>query len=481
VKRTFLLNLALLVFLNLLIKPFWIFGIDRTVQNTVGTENYGLYASLFSLSIMLNILLDMGITNFNNKNIAQHNQLLQKYFSNAIVLKFFLGIVYFIIALIIGFFLGFSSHKFYLFSFLIFNQFLLSLILYVRSNISGLHMYKTDSIISVVDRSLLILFCGFLLLTRRDEFIIEWFIYAQTLSYSITFLISFFIVYRKINIFRIRFNYHFLIIILKQSYPYALLVLLMGLYTRMDMVMIETMLSDGALQAGIYAQAFRVLDAVSMFAFLFAGLLLPMFSKMIQQKESIAQLTKLSFLLIITPTLVFVIGTIFYGWELMKLMYTEHYDESTHIFKVLILGFIPIATSYIFGTLLTANNNIKQLNIVAGIGLTLNFTINMLLIPHYGGYGAAIASLATLSLTSISQIFIAKRVFSFHTHYPTILTLVAFTTSVVLAYSFLKGILENWIYNLVLIGIVCIFLAFATGLFRIRELIQILKKDMVED
>src|SRR5690606_41980742 len=86
--------LGLLVFLNLLIKPFWIFGIDRTVQNTVGTESYGMYAVLFSLTIMFNIFLDMGIANFNNRNIAQNSQLLQKYFSNAMVLKLFLGVLY---------------------------------------------------------------------------------------------------------------------------------------------------------------------------------------------------------------------------------------------------------------------------------------------------------------------------------------------------------------------------------------------------
>ncbi|MDR1761211.1 MAG: hypothetical protein LBR55_02050, partial [Bacteroidales bacterium] len=59
-KRTFIINLILLVFLNILVKPFWIFGIDRTVQNTVGAHDYGIYAALFSLSIILNIFLDMG-------------------------------------------------------------------------------------------------------------------------------------------------------------------------------------------------------------------------------------------------------------------------------------------------------------------------------------------------------------------------------------------------------------------------------------
>jgi len=49
-KRKFITNLALVIFLNLLVKPFWIFGIDRTVQNVVGAESYGLYFSLLFIT-----------------------------------------------------------------------------------------------------------------------------------------------------------------------------------------------------------------------------------------------------------------------------------------------------------------------------------------------------------------------------------------------------------------------------------------------
>ncbi|MDP2888396.1 MAG: polysaccharide biosynthesis protein, partial [Bacteroidota bacterium] len=69
-KRKFITNLLLLLFLNVLIKPFWIFGIDLTVQNMVGDESYGLYFSLLNFSMILNIFLDLGITSYNNKNIA---------------------------------------------------------------------------------------------------------------------------------------------------------------------------------------------------------------------------------------------------------------------------------------------------------------------------------------------------------------------------------------------------------------------------
>ncbi|OQA97172.1 MAG: Polysaccharide biosynthesis protein [Bacteroidetes bacterium ADurb.Bin217] len=478
-KKTFLTNLILLVFLNLLVKPFWIFGIDRTVQNTVGAEDYGVYAAMFSLSIILNILLDVGITNFNNRNIAQHSQLLRKYFSNIVILKCLLGVIYAVIALAVGALLGFTFEKYKLFIFLIFNQFLLSFILYLRSNISGLHKYKTDSIVSVIDRVLMIVLCGYLLLTYRSYFKIEWFVYAQTISYTITCAIAFIIVYRNASFFRIRFNFAFLLLIIKQSYPFALLVLLMGLYTRMDMVMVEYLLPNGAEQAGIYAQSYRILDAVSMFAYLFASLLLPMFAKMLRARDSIGQLTKLSFVLLIIPTLVFVICTWFYAWELMNLMYHHHFNESTDIYKVLIIGFVPISSSYIFGTLLTANNSLRQLNIIACCGMILNFVLNMIFIPQHGAYGAALASVVTLYLTAIIQIVLSTRIFSFEIQYKTIFLLVVFIALTITLCLTLKGALsENWIYNMAMLMIIAFAGAFAIRLLRIKDLFAIVKHDV---
>ena len=478
-KKTFLTNLILLVFLNLLVKPFWIFGIDRTVQNTVGAEDYGVYAAMFSLSIILNILLDVGITNFNNRNIAQHSQLLRKYFSNIVILKCLLGVIYAVIALAVGALLGFTFEKYKLFIFLIFNQFLLSFILYLRSNISGLHKYKTDSVVSVIDRVLMIVLCGYLLLTYRSYFKIEWFVYAQTISYTITSAIAFIIVYRNASFFRIRFNFAFLLLIIKQSYPFALLVLLMGLYTRMDMVMVEYLLPNGAEQAGIYAQSYRILDAVSMFAYLFASLLLPMFAKMLRARDSIGQLTKLSFVLLIIPTLVFVICTWFYAWELMNLMYHHHFNESTDIYKVLIIGFVPISSSYIFGTLLTANNSLRQLNIIACCGMILNFVLNMIFIPQHGAYGAALASVVTLYLTAIIQIVLSTRIFSFEIQYKTIFLLVVFIALTITLCLTLKGALsENWIYNMAMLMIIAFAGAFAIRLLRIKDLFAIVKHDV---
>ncbi len=466
-----------LVSLNLLIKPFWIFGIDMTVQNTVGSSEYGFYFALFNFSLLFNIFLDLGITNFNNRNIARHHQLLSKHFSNIIGLKFLLGFFYILIIFIGAFLIDYNERQIQFLLILAGNQFLLSLIMYMRSNISGIQLFKTDSMLSVLDRLLMILIVGFLLLNYRSSFKIEWLIYSQSVAYIITSLVAFFILKAKSVGLTFKFNFKFFLVILRKSYPYALLVLLMTSYTRIDSVMIERLLPDGNTQAGIYAHGFRILDASSQYALLFATLLLPMFAKMLMNKENIAQLVKVSFLLLVIPAVVVAVNFSFFRNDIIYVLYNDHIEESAKVFEVLILGFIPISVSYIFGTLLTANGNLKELNIMASIGVVLNLTLNFILIPNLKAYGAALASLITQFITAMLQFMIARKVFNFKIRYKLIISMIIFTAWIILSGYITDTYITSRPIAFITTLIIGILSAFAFKLIDLKMLYQILRYD----
>lgn len=477
-KRKFVTNLILLLFLNLLIKPFWIFGIDRTVQNLVGDQSYGLYFALFNFSMILNILLDVGITNYNNRNIAQHNFLLPKHLSNIVGLKLMLAVVYAIFSLTIAFIIGYDKVQIHLLLFLIFNQFLISFTLYLRSNISGLHLFRTDSLISVLDRSIMIVICSVLLFNDyfRPNFTIEWFIYAQTAAYVLTAIITFAIVLKKSGRIKVRFDRRFFVVFLRKSYPYALLILLMSLYNRIDSVMLERLLpgSTGKEQAGIYAQAFRLLDAVAMFGALFGGLLLPIFSKMIKQNEPVGQIVKLSYSLIIVPAIVLAVSTIFYNREIMGLLYNSNTAQSSDILGVLMIGFTGIATTYIFGTLLTANGSLRQLNIMAFSGMVLNIVLNLILIPRFQAHGSAYASLTTQLFTAAVQVILAFYILKLKTEWLFIFKLLFFI-GLTIAAGIVSEFVSNWIHGYFLMIISSVIFAFLFRLINLRDLYKIIR------
>ena len=476
-QKKFVTNLAFLLFLNLLIKPFHVIFIDVGWQNSVHAENFGLYFALFNFSFVLNIILDFGITSFNNINIAQNNHLLTKHFSSLVILKLLLAVIYIILAFVVGLLIQYDYRLMKLMLLLGFNQFLISIIAYLRSNIAGLLLFWVDSIVSVLDRVILITLSCFLLwghVLSRDLDIMDY-VYAQTIAYSVTAIIAFFIVLSKTQFAKFKITRAFAMMIFKKSFPFAVLGMLMACYNRLDTVMVERMLPNGAEQAGIYAQGFRLLDAANMIAVLFAGLLMPIFSRMLKFRESVEALVKTAFILLITPGIVVAVGCWFYSANLMGLLYKEHVEQAAVIFPILMSCFVAISTSYVFGTLLTANGNLRELNLMAASGILINVTMNLFLIPRFQAAGSAVSSLTTQCLTAFIQVLIAQNVFKFKVNYRLILTLIVFTTGVVLINYFSKLLHPNWMVNFAAMVSACFVWAFAVRLLNIKSMVRILK------
>jgi O-antigen/teichoic acid export membrane protein len=437
----------------------------------------GYIFALFNFSMILNIFLDLGITNFNNRNISQHRFLLHKHLSNIVGLKLMLAIVYAVFSLVVAAIIGYNKIQFHLLFFLIINQFLVSFTLYLRSNISALHLFRTDSLISVLDRTLMIIICSVLLFTNiaGGKFQIEWFVYSQTIAYVITLLITMLVVISKSGKITIRVDRKFALVFLRKSYPYALLILLMAFYNRIDSVMLERMLPDpiGKREAGVYAQAFRLLDAVAMFGALVGGLLLPMFSSMIKKKEPVGPIVNLAVALLFVPSIIIAVSSLLYDRDIMALLYHSHIEDSADMLGLLMTGFVGIATTYIFGSLLTANGSIKELNYMAAGGMILNVVLNLILIPRYYALGSAVASMVTQISTAVIQVVIAAYVFKLRPRPVFLFKMITFISVVVVL-----GILSRYIDNraigyIGMIGASMIF-AFLTGLINLKNLYQII-------
>jgi len=416
-KKKFVSNLLLVLVLNIIIKPIYILGIDAEVLKITEQSDpgsYGIYFSLLSLSFVFNILLDMGVNTFNTRNIAQNNKLFYKYFSKLFNLKIFLGILYLLTIISVGKFLNYSNHNIKLLILIGFNQILIAFILFLRSNLSALLRFKEDSIISVADRTILILFCGYFLWAKTTQNIItiEFFILSQTLAYLITLILAMIFLPRKSFVLKIKWNLKFNFIIVKKSLPYALLIFLMSIYYYSDVVMIEKL--RGNVEASAYAHGYRFFMAFNMIGVLFAGLLLPTFSKLINEKSNISRITWLSFKLMFLCAIIIGVSVWTNKLEIIKWRYNLSglsLLHSSETFGWLIISFIAVSLNYIFGTLLTANGKLKPINILATIAVIINISMNLILIPKFGSTGAAFSSMITQFFTLFFQIYFCYKIF----------------------------------------------------------------------
>jgi O-antigen/teichoic acid export membrane protein len=183
----------------------------------------------------------------------------------------------------------------------------------------------------------------------------------------------------------------------------------------------------------------------------------------------------MSFLLLFIPALILAVNMYVYKVDVIYVLYDEHIIESAQVFGILILGFIPISVSYIFGTLLTANGNLRELNMMAGITVVLNLILNFILIPQLKAYGAALASLTTQSISAAIQLYIAYRVFAFKPKIKIIISILAFTLWIILAAYVSNEYIINRPIALTVTLTIGILSAFAFKLIDIKTVYRILK------
>lgn len=463
-KKYFISNIQIMLLLNVLVKPIWIFFIDRNVQLIVGHSQYGLYNALLSLTIIFNILLDFGITNYNNKSVAEDNSILKKSLPNLLIAKSLLSFLYFGIVFLIALAFQYDFHALKLLGLLAIVQFFNSFLQFLRSNISANHDFMLDGILSVLDKIIMIFICGFLLISTnfKNQFIIEWMIYAQIFAYIISIIVAFFIIIKKYS--SIHFNhlsFKEMIDLCKKSLPYAILILFMAIYMRSDSLLLERL--ESAAQNGLYANANRLLDVANMLGFLFAGILLPMFARLIANKGNVREIVVTSANIMIPISLGLVAFSVIYSHEIMFILYKDSSDNLSWIFRMVMASFPAYCIMYIYSTLLTSNGNIKLLIGIAIAGSFLSIGINSILIIKYQALGAAITAFVVEWILAMAYIYYCIQKFTLPIHLKWLMKFVLYFALMLI----LNGVLKQ-LSDSLLISIPINFIAFVGLVYSLK-------------
>jgi len=401
VQKEFLKNIFFLLFINVLIKPFYIIGIDAQVQNKVGDSEYGLYFAIFDFCFLFQVILDLGIQNYNSKYVSENRESVSDHFAHIVGLKIVLLVGYFLAMFFAAALLGYPASYFSLIGFMGLIMTFQTFYLYLRSHFSALGYYRIDTWLSIVDKVLMILFIGYLLYGIGDISIFK-FMYAQIAALVIAVIVAVILLRKKFSV-GVKFSPTRWKSTLKNSLPFALVFILMTLYTRMDGVMLERLVDDDTLSAGYYAKGFRLMDAANMIGYLFAMLLLPMYARLMHEKKSINPLLSMAAQIQFCITSIITISCWFYAEEILNLIYIKINQDIIQSFRYLMISFWTMAMSYIYGSLIIASGQLRELNRIFVAGIIVNWTLNMMLIPKYMAVGAAQATLITQVFVFIGQ------------------------------------------------------------------------------
>lgn len=161
----------------------------------------------------------------------------------------------------------------------------------------------------------------------------------------------------------------------------------------------------------------------------------------------------------------------------IRLLFGPEYGGAVDVIRVFGLYVVLRAVTKISDNGLDYLGRARERAIARGITAVLNFALNILLIPTMGVVGAAIATVATYSLYTAANVYIAAQEFDLRVW--TILRKLSVITVITVAMSAvvfaLRGYISGWVTLAVVVGlggVVWGVLSVATGLLEVREILS---------
>ncbi len=185
----------------------------------------------------------------------------------------------------------------------------------------------------------------------------------------------------------------------KLGWPLFLSTMLGIVYFKIDIAMLTEMVGEAA--TGIYFLGHRPLDYLLFLPSLFATAFFPAMARYGTSSEDVARLGERALryllwaMLPLTLFIVFVAAPIIHWFEGRGGADTD-FADSIVILRIVMLSVAFQSASYVFNRLLIAAGREKVFVTIATVPLLTNVILNLVLIPRYTYYGAAVASVFSL-------------------------------------------------------------------------------------
>lgn len=202
--------------------------------------------------------------------------------------------------------------------------------------------------------------------------------------------------------------------LIAEALPFGLLAVLSIIYFRSDMLMLQSM--RGSTEVGLYAAAYKILEAVLMVPLALSMVVLPVLSEALGKgNTALAQRTVgstvkyLAFLSVPIATILTLQSD-----QVIALLYPmPAYVGSVVGLRILAWTVVAVFVSGATSTLIASSGAPSVNTWIAGFMAALNVGLNFLLIPQWGLVGAAAATVVTeFSGTIINTCYINRRLFT---------------------------------------------------------------------
>jgi O-antigen/teichoic acid export membrane protein len=380
------------------------FGISIYIARYLGPANYGLFNYAISFVGLFGFLASLGLDNILSREIIKDHDKKDELLGTAFYLKIIGSIIAILSIFTISIFttddaltlllIWLFALNFIPASFNILEVYFNSQVLAKKVVLSQV----TASIISAILKLLLIYFDkGIFWLTVI--YIIETLIIVSLLIFN----------YKKIGnqLLKWKFNSKIAKSLLKDSWPLILSGAAVGLYMKIDQVMIKNMLGNE--QVGLYAVAVKLSEVWYFIPTIITASVFPAIVNAYKRssEEFENKINKLHFFMFWSAFLI-AITTTFLAGPIIRILFGEAYLGSIAVLQIYIWSgiftFLGISVSIYLLTL----NYVKISLLGTIIGAIINLILNVILIEKFGIIGAAISTLISYSISVLIIFFIKK-------------------------------------------------------------------------
>ncbi|HRK03026.1 MAG TPA: oligosaccharide flippase family protein, partial [Oligoflexia bacterium] len=198
----------------------------------------------------------------------------------------------------------------------------------------------------------------------------------------------------------------------KQSWPLGLSSLLVLSYSKLDLILINSLGSPN--ETGIYAAGSKILEYLGVFPSIFSISILPLIFSVFRNHEAGSQKERerVSMAIGVANILAWIIPIAMYAlapW-IITLLYGTAFREAVSILRTIVWIFPLTLFGVVRQGFLLLNEKLSICIALEALTLALLVGFNYLLIPKHGAQGSATALLLTSLMVNIAAIVVSKSV-----------------------------------------------------------------------
>ena len=376
------------------------------IARYLGVNDYGILGFATSLTAILVVTVDFGISTHIVRHIATNYDSAPKYLGNALPLKSIFAIFTLIITLIILLILKCEEVTIVVTLLFTIEMIFKSFINLMNGAFQAFEKGKYQGIGNTLLNTILLIFILLAIFS-------DWGLLGITFAYLISNMVALIYIYTTFtkNVTKPTFELDksFCKKITIYSIPFAISGVLYSIYFSIDIIMLTNIIGNVA--TGIYNASYKLINVITLLYSAYTAVIFPIMSKLFKNDKELLEISyekSIKYLMLIMIPLA--MATMIYSTDIIQLIYGSEYIDSASTLSILIWTVCLLFVASPGNILLDASHKEVTVTKIYAIAALFNIILNLILIPKFSFIGAALTTVASDILIVIIQKYVIHKI-----------------------------------------------------------------------